>query len=162
NWDIVQFLAGRIQANEALFPRDQGDLAIGIFAGGPDAHVLVHDLLAALVHFHDQVHGGNEGVAVGQPLGIDGPLQLFLPKNVPLEVALGDAVIAIVGDQDAVAGQDVRIDRIGKLVDDPARFAGGVQLGDAMAAAPVEDDHQGVAQKRRFAAELGQVDLGSL
>src|SRR5262249_13757441 len=58
----------------------------------------------------------------------------YLPQNLPREIALGDTKGLVLGDQDAIAGQQLKIDGIIQVFDLPLRLPVAVERDQAVRA----------------------------
>src|ERR1019366_996014 len=112
----VDLLArGRLHFDDQTLLRDGDDVAVAGFVGAEDEELLAGgdavDLDLGRRHFHHRVVGGNERVAVGQPLAAHGVgLSAIvgnegLPFDLPLGVPFGDAVEVVLGNEDSAIGQ---------------------------------------------------------
>src|SRR5262249_6775254 len=112
----VHLLAVRVEEDAVASVGEKDDLAIREPAGcGDVAHGagVSEDLLAIPGQLQHTIGMDDEGVAAGQAMsGEDGPAQFLAPLDLAVEVALGDALALILGDQDALASNLLGVKRI--------------------------------------------------
>src|SRR5262249_25267608 len=152
----LHLLARRVQADAQPLVGDEQELAVAQLAARHDVVLRAvdgDDLAPAAVNFQDLVAGGDDRVAVGQPLDAAGPTgQLLLPDLGPLEVPLGDAAGAVLGQQDAVVADHLGILDVLQPLEPPALLAVLAQFGDD---AVLGDDQDGVADQAGLAGGDG-------
>ncbi len=140
--------------------RDQGQVAVGKPQCFHDQLAVLRNIgghgLAGLVHLDDLHAGGDDGVAVGQPLGHQGAGDFLLPDDFVFAIALGDAVAVVLGHQHAVAGQRLGVERLLQTVDRPADAVRAIEVHDFVG---VEQHHQREPQRLGGPFEAGGIDV---
>src|SRR5579884_4344035 len=96
------------------------------------------------VYFQQLSARDNKSTTIRQTLDVDGRLgQFFLPQDLTLEVAFGNALAIMFGDQHAAARQHLGVQRGSQARDLPARLAVAVPFDDAIV---MQQNEQRVAE----------------
>src|SRR5262249_13073480 len=134
----AHFFARCVQLDDPPAAVDVENVIISELDGVKDSVLLgvCVERLAFAVHFDELIVGGEKSVPVRQSLAADrAVIRAILPKNLSFAVAFGDGVPAVLGDEDAAAGQRPGIDGPLHVGDLPALLAVGAALPDSSAAA---------------------------
>src|SRR6185437_2537227 len=154
--ETLELLPGRIQEDALAVVRQAEDDAFARTISGQNTTGDIVDrvnLFTRAIHFEDLVCAGDECVAVGEPLHVDGTVDLFLPKNLAREIAFGDAVGIAFGDEYTIARQHDGIDGTGHVVDGPAFLAVTINLEDA-ASAIIANNREAVPRPHGQASQI--------
>src|SRR5262249_2295716 len=104
--EALQLLAGAVEADVLIVVViDEGKGAVAEAGRGEEVVIValnVEDFLAVTVDLKELVAAGDEGIAVLEPLGGKGLNDHLVPLDVALEVALGDTIDVLLGDQHTV------------------------------------------------------------
>src|SRR5262249_188256 len=169
--EVAEFFAAGVDDEDLARIAEIGNVAVAEFLGVADEAVAIagrgeaEDLFAVGRYFDDALVGDDPGVAVGEALAAhEAVLDFGLPEDLAFEVALGDAAAGLLGDEDAVAADQVAVHGMLHVVEGPADAALLIEFEDASVGAilAVPGDAEGEAELAVLEVELGEVELDAV